>query len=786
MKKYFKFLFAFVLSMIMLCGTAMAAPREKIAGGTLDNGILWSFYDDGELFIYKADSMPITDMPDYTDDNLPPWYSYFEQITSIVLDVGVSSVGDYAFYGLKNAETVEIREEITSIGDSAFYNCENLEEFELYESIETLGDSCFYGCRGFESIEIPSKVTEIPGAAFMFCTNLEELILPEGITSIGGQALCMCSSLEEIELPSTLETIGYGVFGGSSINKLRIPKNVSYIHYGAFENCDNLEKFTVHNDNDEYKGINGVLYTKDGKVLVAVPGALETLVVENGTEVIEIFAASGNDKLTEVIIPEGVTEINAAAFSSCPALETVKLPLSLESIANDVFGSSFDLEKVEYAGSIADWVEIEIGTGNEPLTSAELICAKSSVIEGECGANSIIRWKLENNVLTITGEGEIKDYTVDAAAPWTNVQKEIKKVVIGDEITAIGNYAFDGCEYIEEVSLPDGLERLGEYAFCNCKALEEIDIPSSVDEIGGYAFWGCDLITEVVIPEGVENIYSGTFVYCDSLESVTIPEGVTFIGSQAFTMCSLLDNVILPESLEEIASYAFELCDSLTEITIGKNVSIIGDGAFGGCNNLEGIYVDEDNPYFKDVDGIVYTKDGKELVACPGTVEVLVVEEGTEIIRNSAVNHNWNLVSVTMPEGVTEIGTYAFGVCYSLEDVTIPESMEKISNGAFDGNTGLVNVYYQSSEEDWIEIQFAIHNEELFKVKPYMDVEGTVSYENGDEASGVTVQLLYESGKVKDTTTTDSKGRYKFEDVEIGRFIIRAKGTEENISIKRK
>ena len=144
-----------------------------------------------------------------------------------------------------------------------------------------------------------------------------------------------------------------------------------------------------------------------------------------------------------------------------------------------------------------------------------------SAESGNCGAN--VKWTLDSNgILTISGTGSMDDYILSSATPWNKKLKSIKKIIIGEGVTNVGDNAFSGCSILEEVVMPEGLLRIGAQAFMSCSKLVKADIPSTVTEIKWSAFTNCVVLEKIVIPEGVTNIERNTFYNCRSLGSIII------------------------------------------------------------------------------------------------------------------------------------------------------------------------------------------------------------------------------------------------------------------------
>ena len=188
------------------------------------------------------------------------------------------------------------------------------------------------------------------------------------------------------------------------------------------------------------------------------------------------------------------------------------------------------------------------------------------------GDGSVIaKWTLENRTLTISGTGEMKEWSFNIKEDWHNTQYT---------------------NLIEKVIINEGITNIGEYAFYECDSLTNINIPEGVINIGDYAFEGCS-----------------------SLKSIAIPEGVTIIGRETFSECSSIKSIVIPKSVTNIERYAFSVCSSLTNITIPEGVTSVEYEAFFGCNSLESINVDENNTDYISENGILFNKQKTEIIS---------------------------------------------------------------------------------------------------------------------------------------------------------------------------
>jgi len=160
-----------------------------------------------------------------------------------------------------------------------------------------------------------------------------------------------------------------------------------------------------------------------------------------------------------------------------------------------------------------------------------------------CGKN--VYWKLQNGVLTISGTGAMTDYSDADSVPWHDTKSSIHSVIVGQGVTNIGSYAFDGCTELTSVTLSEGLTAIGSSAFAGCGKLTGITMPATLKTIGEKAFISCVVLTDVVIPYGVTAIGADAFSCMSSLSSITVPATVTGIGDRCFAFSTNLTAVSL-------------------------------------------------------------------------------------------------------------------------------------------------------------------------------------------------------------------------------------------------
>lgn len=223
--------------------------------------------------------------------------------------------------------------------------------------------------------------------------------------------------------------------------------------------------------------------------------------------------------------------------------------------------------------------------------------AAENSTSGPCGDNATWALTEDNNgdyTLTISGTGAMTNYSKAVAAdaaPWSWAKHRIRAIAIGDEITAIGAYAFMGCDRFYAITIPASVTTICQGAFQSCTSLETIDLSNAINlkTINLDAFYYCYNLNEVTIPSNVTSIGSNAFRSCISLKRVTLLNGVQEIGDAAFLDCNSLKYVDIPESVTKIDASAFAFCSTLGNIAIPASVREIGKSAFKDCINLKTI-----------------------------------------------------------------------------------------------------------------------------------------------------------------------------------------------------
>ena len=627
MKRISLILFA-VLFLLCLC--PMNANAESEASGQTGE-VRWELKDK-VLTISGSGKMQ-----DYAKYGAP-WSEYKDQIESIVIEEGVTSIGRYSFSWFDAVRKIDFPASVTEIGDYAFCYCSVLAEIKLPGSVTMIGDYAFYGC------------------------DLREIELPDGITEIGSYAFCV-NNLSEIDIPASVSSIGYLAFSDGE-----------------------LKKITVDEENKAYCSVDGVLFTKDMKTLIRFAGDKKTeYTVPDGVTRIEDYAFEGAG-LIKLSFPESVTSIGDYAFYGC-GIKELRLPEKLTDIGDKMFKCLADLEVLVIPGSVSS---IHVVTF-DPIHwgVSHLLCEIQ--VDGK-----------NQHYCSVDGVLFTKDMKTLVLYPPEKMPPENGRYTIPDGVTAIGDYAFCGCD-LKEILIPDSVTSIGDYAFSSC-SLTDLVLPDSLTTIGDFVFNDCYL-TEMVIPGCVRSIGSGAF---ESI-SVTVDKENKYYCSKDGALLSRDGKTLLscpggqiPDGVTTIGEYALYGCGP--EIEIPKSVTRIDENDYYGVDRIS---VAKGNKVYKSVDGVLFSADGTRLVRFPPEKELgfYKVPEGVKFIDTGAFANCFCLWSIELPDGIVEIEEEAFYLnADNYYSIYIPRSVAYIGEDAFKASGNEWDdpyLYYAGTYKQW-------------------------------------------------------------------------------------
>ena len=752
-------------------------------GGTLNNSQLmkWTLTSDGTLTISGEGNMFGA-----------PWSQYKSKIKKVVIGEGVGSISDNAFHYYENLRSVSLPSTLTSIGEAAFWACSSLQSITLPNNLTNIGLNAFRACHSLTQVLIPASVTSIDGSAFECCTGLTDVVFEGNSLEFGsGATFYDCTSLKNVFFNGT--RADWTASRGSSGSVLPAAAQIYYKNdlissgtCGDNSSGNNTQWkltkagtliITVGTGYTE-GGIADFAYGKAPWYQDIYDSGIRCLIIGSGIKTIGSYAFADCTDLAEIIVPDGVISIGNGAFlqnsgakrvvlppstvyighgalRDCSALTSVSLPDSMSNrLFLDMFEGCTNLKSVDipdgitdiYEGDLAscpNWTDIYydnwgrvwnrvVSNVRDSIPDRMNVHFKDNIYDsGSCGEN--VTWTLTaDGTLTISGTGAMTDYTYDSRSPWYSCRTYIKRVVMQQGVTSIGDLAFWDCSGLTSVTIPDGVTSIGGDAFSGCAALTSVTIPGSVTNVGQDAFDNCSSLTDIYyggygtdwqklnvsIPTSAtvhfkDNIYGkgdcginvtweltgdGTLIISGTgrisnysydnnapwyscrayIKRVVIQQGVRAIGDQAFYYCENLTSVTIPDSVTSIGGSAFSGCSGLTSVTIPDGVTSIGVETFSGCTELTSITIPEG----------VTSIGGSAFSGCSGLTSVTIPSSVTSIGWRAFENCT-ALTFMTIPEGVTSIGNYAFKGCSNLASVTIPSSVTSIGWSAFENCTAL-------------------------------------------------------------------------------------------------
>lgn len=728
---------------------------------------------------------------------------YRQTMREVVIPEGIKEVKQWTFNDCSQLTKVTMADTVETIGYYAFGACEKLQEVHLSNNLISLGENAFSGA-GFAELELPDTLTTI-GQDALSNTGLKRIDIPASVQSIAWRAFYNCSYLTMVVFeggkPSSMGTcFGIGNGNGTKVKAtVYYPANSSWTESNRGQYGGELtwipyycpEEHLYDGDLDVVCNICGDVRTmenvhsgmcgeqmtwvldSDGTMYISGSGSMADYATKTdtpwysvGSEILRIQVAEGVTDISDhafedcqalvsVLLPRTLTELGAAAFQGCTQLSEIIFIRTAPVFGDDVFAGV--KATIYYPTNEEGW-SVVIGEhfGGELLWEQY----NQIVDSGSCG--DLLSWVLKGDgTLTISGNGQMKEYSNFDVPHWKVYKDRITAVVIEEGVTTVSGYAFDGYKSLKSLELPNSLTSIGRWAFNYCTALTgELVIPDNVKTVGDSAFRHCGALTGLRLGAGLERIEDSAFTQCRALTGeLKLPPDLTFIGERAFDDClGFTGELILPEGLTSISDYAFHGLKGIAgTLLIPDNVTTIGDGAFRNIPKLTSVI------FGKNVSTIGLTTSyyyDRPFYECAGITEVTFLGEvppdikvslsmgyldtvwvpkasldaytevlpskipttaiikaipGEDASGTCGENLTWTLsdagtltisgigamtnfksytvqpwascrqeiTSVVIEEGVTTIGDYAFYDCVKLKTVEAPDSLTNVGKYAF-------------------------------------------------------------------------------------------------------
>lgn len=602
---------------------------------------------------------------------------------------GIKVIGENAFAGNSQLQSITIPESVEIIKSEAFELCQALKHVSFKGTSIEIGDYCFFYCEALYDITLPANTKSIGICAFSQ-TAIENITIPETVGKIE-RLFISCEALRRVVFKGTAIEIGDACFlSCKSLYDIVLPKHTKTIGESAFEYCESLNQ-------------------------IYIPGTVKN---------ISANAFSGCKRLKDVVLSGGVKQIDSWAFGNCDDLEEIRLPYSMEHVGERAFSSLkrcfYDNPKTVFAENAFEWCGDDFrlflpegaDVENAGMAMPKGIVGYTNTSEGllpQSGhlfsnivpymANLPMDFPLKGRILHSTWRS--LDYHDKKGGVYTNGMQSF--------LCLDKDYFRDNNQGQKQYKILDGTKYICDYAFHlnnnsllgreyddNYCPFEQIDIPLSVIAIGDFSFSGCSQLTKITLPpeltyigknpfKGTENLNTiesmspyfvidsdcliaketGTLIHCfryvkqdsEETDTFTVPSNVTTIGDYSFAESGVLlcgctayvRRIIIPKTVTHIGKGVFEYNSFLEEVVIeGENVTIDED-AFCWCTSLK-------------------------RVSLPKNLKVL---------SNNLFNNCKSLTEVSLPDSVTEIGDSAFMGCTSMTTITLPSQVRKIGVNPF-------------------------------------------------------------------------------------------------------
>lgn len=618
-------------------------------------------------------------------------------ITKLTIGTGVTTLNSAAFTGCTNISTVtwnatKCTSSYNSTANPFSASKDKITSFTFGSSVTRIPAFLCYQLTEITSVTIPQSVTFAGGGAFGGCSKLTNVVW--NAANCADFTRSYSSGIPTYSSPFCQGAASGTLIKASNLTTITFGPNVTKVPADMCIECKNLKVVTWEAGSatigsSAFSGCNAlksIIWNKTNCADFASASAtpfysirtqIESFTFKNNVTLIPAYLCDGMTNLKQVSLPSTVTTVGKNAFNSCIGIEVFACA---KATAPTAAASSFTDVPCCLTVPTDSWDSYKDATGWSHFNNAGCSNAPSNIVRGTCGAqgkNLVWELDLSNGEMTISGTGEMANYTNSAGnhAPWYDDYRLL----------------------ITNVTIEEGATSIGDYAFHNCRNTTFSIMPSSLVSIGKEAFWYCYAASEFNFAENSELTTIGKWAFenCTTLVSITIPEEVTtFNANDAFTGCNALTTVVwnarhcndftsgngpfnskkaaitsftFGDAVEYIPAY---LCDgmnnaSFTSIAIPENVTSINANAFNGCANINSVT-------WNAINCANFTSGEQPFSGIKANIQSFTFGNSVEHIPAYLCYgmENEAFTSVTIPQSVTSMGSYVFSGCSSINSIT--------------------------------------------------------------------------------------------------------------------
>ena len=733
------------------------------------------FTTNGEKLIYYFGKKDVYIVPNGVKVICDSAFMNNQHIKTIIISESVEEIEAYSFAQCRELSKVQFKSDKTVIKRGAFCCCHKLVKINIPKQLECIDDWTFENCDSLAEVHLPQSLSKIGDGAFNNCLSLSKIMIPENVTYIGNNSFQNCLKLEEIHLPNNLSYINSDTFSSCfNLKKIDFPEKLKEIKESSFYECKSLEE--VHFPSSLMK-VNHWAFGCCKSLIKCVLSNPSTIIVKDAFKYVnddfKLYLPKGGDaKNYYGIMPESVygftdygdwkmPNIDNKIENIIPFLEDTPLEdiLSKETSSYNSF-RFYDTN----GGVYADGKQTFLGIDRDFINKKKDFTIQDGtkyICDNAFNKNSSIKfYDYEINCCPIVNIN-LPD-SIIAIGKKSFAGTRIEKLKLPQSLIFMGDFAFEECYSLHSITLPRSIEFIGKNPFkgtnrlfsiisespfftvrSNCLISTRISllihcfqsskinliedsglykqksinclftIPHGVKTIGEFSFTIAE-ITDIIIPNTVENVEQSAFEGNKLLESINMSNSVITLDENAFKGCQSLKQIHLSESLTSLCDNLFENCKKLEEVSIPKNVNHIGKSVFKFCESLKTILIPKNvkiidtNPFegsgidniicesdaFEIFDNILYTTNKKRIISCLNNNKKIVLPNGLQEIGDYAFCKCKNLEIIIVPKSIKKIGVKAFSHCSSLRKIVISgSSLTRLEEFSFSDCTSLNEIY---------------------------------------------------------------------------------------------